>query len=107
MVKNTPVNAGDSGLIPGSGGSSGEGNGNPLQYSCLGNPMERRSLVGYCPWSHRRVRHDFVTEQNRTDNTLRREYIFSIGAGVPGWLRENEGCSQCYFLALKCETLSA
>ena len=71
MVKNTPVNAGDSGLIPGSGGSSGEGNGNPLQYSCLGNPMDRRSLVGYCPWSHRRVRHDFVTEQNRTDNILR------------------------------------
>ena len=41
MVKNTPVNAGDSGLIPGSGGSSGEGNGNPLQYFCLGNPMHR------------------------------------------------------------------
>ena len=29
----------DQGLIPGSGGSSGEGNGNPLQYSCLENPM--------------------------------------------------------------------
>ena len=40
MVKNTPVNAGDSGLIPGSGGSSGEGNGNPLQYFCLENAMD-------------------------------------------------------------------
>ena len=35
------VNAGDVGLIPGSGRSPGEGNGNPPQYSCLGNPMYR------------------------------------------------------------------
>ena len=41
MVKNPPVNAGDVGLIPGSGRSAGEGNGNPLQYPCLGNPMDR------------------------------------------------------------------
>ena len=33
--------AGDSGLIPGSGRSLREGNGNPLQYACLGNPMNR------------------------------------------------------------------
>ena len=38
VVKNLPANAGDTGLIPGSGRSSGEGNGNPLQYSCLENP---------------------------------------------------------------------
>ena len=38
MVKNLPTNAGDMGLIPGSGRSPGEGNGNPFQYSCLGNP---------------------------------------------------------------------
>ena len=41
---------GELGLIPGSGRSPGEGNGNPLQYSCLENPMEGRSLVGYSPW---------------------------------------------------------
>ena len=41
MVKNVPTNVGDPGLIPGSGRSLGEGNGNPLQYSCLGNPMDR------------------------------------------------------------------
>ena len=41
VVKNLPVNAGNSGLIPGSGRSPGKGNGNPLQYSCLGNPMNR------------------------------------------------------------------
>ena len=41
VVKNLSVNAGDVGLIPGSGRSPGDGNGNPLQYSCLGNPMDR------------------------------------------------------------------
>ena len=41
MVKNLPANAGDVSLIPGSGQSSGGGNSNPLQYSCLGNPMDR------------------------------------------------------------------
>ena len=42
MLKNLPANAGDVDLIPGLGRSSEEGNGNPLQYSCLGNPMDRR-----------------------------------------------------------------
>ena len=41
VVKNLPANAGDVGSIPGLGRSSGEGNGNPLQYSRLGNPMDR------------------------------------------------------------------
>ena len=41
MVKNPPVDAGDTCLIPGTGSSPGEGNGNPLQYSCPENPMDR------------------------------------------------------------------
>ena len=41
VVKNLHANVGDEGLIPGSGRSPGEGNGNPLQHSCLGNPMGR------------------------------------------------------------------
>jgi len=41
VVKNLPANAGDVSLIPGSGRSPGEGNGNPPQYSCLRNPMDR------------------------------------------------------------------
>ena len=41
VVKNPPANAGDVGLIPGLGRSLGKGNGNPPQYSCLGNPMNR------------------------------------------------------------------
>ena len=41
VVKNPPANTGDSGLIPELGRSPGKGNGNPLQYSCLRNPMDR------------------------------------------------------------------
>ena len=42
-VKVSAPNAGDSGSIPGSGRSPGEGNGNPFQYSCLENPMDREA----------------------------------------------------------------
>ena len=71
VVKNPPANAGNMDLIFGSGRTPGEGNGNPFQYCCLGNPTERVnfltkgpdneclgfSLVGYSPWGHKRVRH--------------------------------------------------
>ena len=40
MIKNPHAKAGDTGWIPGSGRSPGGGNGNPLEYSCLGNPMD-------------------------------------------------------------------
>ena len=46
VVRNPPAkegDAGDVGSVPGSGRSPGEGNGNPLQYSFLGNPMDRRA----------------------------------------------------------------
>ena len=43
VVKNLPANAGGTGSIPRPGRSSGEGNGNPLWYSCLGNPMDREA----------------------------------------------------------------
>ena len=43
VVKNPPANAGDVGLIPGLGRSSGGGKGNPLQYSCLEKPMDREA----------------------------------------------------------------
>ena len=44
-VKNPPPNAGDEDSIPGSGKSPGEGNCNPLQYSCLGNPKDREARL--------------------------------------------------------------
>ena len=46
MVKNPPANVGDAILIPGSGRSSGGGNGNPLQCSCLENSMDRSKREG-------------------------------------------------------------
>ena len=55
VVKNPPANAGDMSLIPESGRSPGEGNGNPLQYSNLRNPTDRG------PWGRRRVRHVLAT----------------------------------------------
>ena len=47
--KESACNVGDLGSIPESGRSPGEGNGYPLQYSCLENPHGQRSLVGYSP----------------------------------------------------------
>ena len=44
--KASAYNVGDPGLIPGLGRSPGEGNGNPLQYSCLENPMDRGAWLG-------------------------------------------------------------
>ena len=64
MVENLPVNAGDirdMGSIPGLGRSPGGGHGNPLQYSCLENPMDRGALVGYSLQGHK--------ELNRTEAT--------------------------------------
>ena len=61
MGKESAYNATDLGLIPVSGRSPGEGNGNPIQYSCLGNPMDRGAW-----WAtvHEitRVGHDLVTK---------------------------------------------
>ena len=51
VVRNQCANAGNSGPIPGSERASEEGNGNPVQCSCLGKPMDRgKPMVGYNPW---------------------------------------------------------
>ena len=63
VIKNLPVvqEMQETGSVPGSGRSPGEGNGNPLQYTCLGNPMDREAW-----WAAvhgvTRVRHDLVTK---------------------------------------------
>jgi len=72
VVKNSPANAGDEGLIPGSGRSLGEGNGNPLQCFCLGNPMDILpgwSLAGYIHG---------LQESDMTENTML--YFSDLGA---------------------------
>ena len=51
-VKASACDAGELGSIPSSGRSSGEGNGNPLQYSCLENPMDG-GVAGYSPWGRK------------------------------------------------------
>ena len=64
VVKSLPVDAGDArdtGLIPGSGRYPGEGNGNPLQYSCLENPMVRGAWKATVHGVSR-VRHDLATK---------------------------------------------
>ena len=58
MVKNSSVNTGDMGSIPGLGGSPGEGNGNQFQYSCLGNPMDRGGWQATVHGIAKRVRHN-------------------------------------------------
>ena len=50
MIKNPPANVGDACLIPGLGRSPGEGNGNPLRYSCLGNSMDKGAWGATVRW---------------------------------------------------------
>ena len=61
VVKNLPASAGDVGSIPGSGRSPGEGNGKPLQYSCLENLMDRGAWQATVH-GVARVGHDLVTK---------------------------------------------
>ena len=53
VVKHLLANAGDPGSIPTSGRSPGEGNGNPLEYSCLENSIDRRVWRAASPWGHK------------------------------------------------------
>ena len=65
MVKNPPANAGDGGddvLIPGSGRSPRVGNGSPLQYACLQNPMDRGAWWAIVRRGCKRIRCDLATK---------------------------------------------
>ena len=67
VVKNMPSNARDAGSIPGLGRCPGEGNGNPLQYSCLGNPIDRGA------WQvtvHGFAKESDMTEQVNNNNNV-------------------------------------
>ena len=77
MVKNLPASAGDAGLIPGSERSPGEENGNLLQYSCLGNPMDRGAQQATV---HRitRVEKDLVTKQQQLTLNTAPPSVWSI-----------------------------
>ena len=70
MVKNLPATEGDVGLIPGLGGSTGGGSGNPAQYCCLGNSMDRGAW-----WTTVRG----VTKSQKTEHTCTIIARFSYG----------------------------
>ena len=86
VVNNPPANVGDVGSSPGPGRSPGEGNGNPLQYSCLENPTDRGAWRATVP----RAGHNLVTktttkliysERSHTGQQSRRERNFSQSDG--------------------------
>ena len=64
MVKNPPANVGHAGSVPGWGRSPGEGNSNPVQYSCLGNLMNR-GAGGLQSMGSQRVGHGLATKQQQ------------------------------------------
>ena len=64
VVQNQPASPGDAGLIPGSGRYLGEVNGNPFQYSCLKNPMDRGAYQVKLKGSQK-VGHGLVTKQQQ------------------------------------------
>ena len=66
MVKTLPANAGDEEKIPGSGRSPGEGNGNSLLYSCIGNPMNRGAWLA----TFHRVRKKSDTTEPLDNNVI-------------------------------------
>ena len=62
VVMNPPANAGDTGSVPGSERSPGEGNGNPLHYSCLENYMDRGAWRATVHGGHKRAGYDLATK---------------------------------------------
>ena len=68
VVKSLPANARGMGLIPGPGRSPGEGNGNPLQYSCQENFHTQRNLACYSPWG--------LKESDMTEHTCNCDFSF-------------------------------
>ena len=87
--KESACNARDPGLIHGSGRSSGEGNGNPLQYSCLENLMNRAA----CPWGHKEL--DTTERLTHFVTVLKSLIILSMNFGsIVKSDSENEACAQ-------------
>ena len=90
--KESACNAGDPGLIPGSGRSPGEVNGNPLEYSCLENPMDRGG------W--RAIVHGVSQSQNLENSSapllLHTHLLAQATATFPGGGRESSNWSPCF-----------
>ena len=98
MVKNLFANAGDMGSIPGSGRSPGEGNGSPLQHSCLGNLMDRGAgLATVCGVTKRsntakglnnnRYGDTYMPYKLKLIEVLHAFYECKVVRGLPWWFR--------------------
>ena len=82
--KESTCQAGDTGSIPGSGRSSGEGNGNSLQYSCLENPTDKEAWRATVHGGHKRVGHNSVTKQKQQQNTVFRSGCINLHSYIQG-----------------------
>ena len=82
VVTNLPANAGVTVLIPGFRRSLGEGNGNPLQYCCLKNPIDRGAWWATVHGVIQRVRHNLVTEER---NVIQRNFLYKTGIQLVGF----------------------
>ena len=78
LGKESACNAGDSGLIPGSGRTPEGGHGNPFQYSCRENPHRQRGLMGYSSWGHKESDTTERLTLNLIENATFRSYQSSL-----------------------------
>ena len=107
VVKNPLANAGDTGLIPGLGRSPGEGNCNPLQYSCLGNPMNRRAWQATIHEGPKRVRHDLAPKHQQLASSKARSLSRGSSQEIYSMTLSSDACvSSALFLALPLKALS-
>ena len=83
--KASVYNVGDLGSIPGSGRFPGEGNGNPLQYCCLENPMDRGA---WCPWGRKE---SDTTERLHFHFGEGYEQVWFMGRQMRGWADDCTG----------------
>ena len=112
LVKNPPANAGDTGSIPWSGRSPGEGNSNPLQYSCHGKFHGQGSLAGYSPCvikSQTRVSTHASTHAHGLFKECRQRTCSRKGAIIDNlvWARYAHGESSSLFVKILCPIVSA
>ena len=85
-VKNLPASAGDLGSIPGSGRSPGEGNGNPVQYSCLGHPMDRGAWWATVHGVQKRAGCNWATDQQQQSTDYgEKNHIRGLRLSLVNW----------------------
>ena len=104
VMKNPPANAGDArdvSSIPGSGRSPGGGDGNPLQYSCLDNFMDRGAWLLYSPDGHR-VGHDWADWAYANVHTHTHTHTHSKGAAWTSSVFSEFGRLGCHMNLMHC-----